>query len=660
MLVPLNGGAYSARSIIASAQRCLNLYPEKNPGDSPVPTTHYLTPGLTQLAQASGLVWRCLYEASNGQIYGVVDQEIFNPIFSGGLWSLGSPLGTLATNLSTPVSMQDNGVVILVVDGSSFGYAIEMSSNSFAQITDPVFSAASKVDYLDTFFILNVVGTNAWYISLSEVNFAMLTGVFGRILTGDITSAGNNSYIDGTYANQSLVGGTGSGATADIIISGGNIVEIILDSGGADYTVGDQLSAALPGTAINTWSATTGSGYTDGNYSSIVLTGGTGSGATADFTVVGGTITSINIDNPGFGFTAGDVLGATLPGGSGFTLTVVTTGGYGFIFTVDTAGGTAFDPLDFATKAGYPDPIVTLIVMHLEIWLIGTQTTEVWYNAGAADFTFQILPGVFIEHGCAAQYSVARQDLSIYWLSKDKQGQCIVLKGNNYAAHRISTYAIENEFSGYPTISDAVGFTYQQLGHTFYVLTFPTANKTWVWDESSELWHERASFNLSVQENLPIDPLLGRIRANCCCVAGNQVLVGDYSNGALWALDVNTAFEGNVNIPLPRVRSFPHLVNDQKRVTYQQFIVDMECGTDSTDSTSISTNPVVSLRWSDDRGKTYGNYVQQSLGDLGEYLTSIQYRRLGVARDRVFELSWSAGPITALNGAWIETEIAGT
>jgi hypothetical protein len=68
----------------------------------------------------------------------------------------------------------------------------------------------------------------------------------------------------------------------------------------------------------------------------------------------------------------------------------------------------------------------------------------------------------------------------------------------------------------------------------------------------------------------------------------------------------------------------------------------------------------VRLRWSDDRGRSWGNAVANTLGKAGEYLTSIQWQRLGYARDRVFELSWSAPVRTALNGAWVDVSRART
>lgn len=51
MRVPLLGGAYQAKSIIANAQRCVNLYPEVNPNQGSSPTTHYPTPGLVKIGE---------------------------------------------------------------------------------------------------------------------------------------------------------------------------------------------------------------------------------------------------------------------------------------------------------------------------------------------------------------------------------------------------------------------------------------------------------------------------------------------------------------------------------------------------------------------------------------------------------------------------------
>ncbi|WP_186184480.1 packaged DNA stabilization protein [Burkholderia gladioli] len=307
-----------------------------------------------------------------------------------------------------------------------------------------------------------------------------------------------------------------------------------------------------------------------------------------------------------------------------------------------------FDSLDIASKSTYSDNLVTLAVMHREVWLFGELTTEVWFNTGASDFTFGRLPGVFIEHGCAAKHSVAKIDLALFWLGKDLQGQAVVFAGRNYEAVRISTHALEQEMSSYAAINDAIGFSYMQNGHAFYMLTFPTANKTWGYDITTEQWHQRAF--------LMPDGTLARHRMNCHSVNAGRNLVGDWQTGAVYALDPN-AYTDNGQ-PIQRIRSFPHLAgSDGNRVLFRQFIADMQVGAGMPDD---SRDPLLSLRWSDDRGATWGNRITASMGRRGEFRTSIQYQRLGYARDRVFELSWSEPVATALNGAWIDVSRART
>ncbi len=302
-----------------------------------------------------------------------------------------------------------------------------------------------------------------------------------------------------------------------------------------------------------------------------------------------------------------------------------------------------FDPLYFANKTGYADNLISIAVTHREIWLLGARTTEVWFDAGSAAFPFQEVPGAFIQHGCRAKYSVATQDNNVFWLAEDNQGQAIIMMGSNYTAQRVSTHAIEHELQSYAEVQDAIGYIYQEEGHVFYVLSFPTADKTWVYDIASNLWHERMWLDSNGLEH--------RHRSNCGAFAYGQFVVGDWENGNLYLMDQNNYTDNGA--PIKRIRSFPHIVNELKRVMYRKFIADMQTGTE-TDPTQPA--PMVSLRWSDDRGASWGNRMEQPLGSGGVLRANVQYRRLGMARDRVFELSWAAPVLTALNGAFADVE----
>lgn len=662
MKIALTGGAYQAKSLISNAQRCVNLYPEIGSSDAPFPTTHYLTPGLTSFGTAPSVgIVRGLYRTTTGVLYAVVGQTLYSVSSSGNF----ATIGTLITTANTPVSMVDNGSVMILVDSSAHGYAIELATNSFSEILnvysgETVFFGATKVDYVDTFFILNRPSTNQWYISLSNVSYQML---IGGIIAGGVIGTSGTGYYPGTtfstYTNVPLTGGTGTGATADITVTLGAVSAVTVKVGGTGYLPADVLSATLGG-QIDTFTLVGGTGYTNGTYLQYPISGGSGTGAVASLTIAGGIITAVSFagvsQSFGIQYQVGDVL--TIPAssiignGSGATVTItaITNQGAGFTFIVDAGvNSSAFNPLDIASKAAYADPLQTLAVMHREIWLIGTLTTEVWYNTGAADFTFGIMPGVYIEHGCIAPYSLAKQDLSLYWLSQDLQGNRIVVTGSAYQAVRISTHAIENTIQGYATVTDAIGYTYQQEGHVFYVLQFPSANATWVYDIATKLWHQRSTTDS--------DGNLNRHLSNCAANAYGFNVVGDYQNtGKLFYFDQNNYTDNE--FPIPRIRSFPHVQNEDKRVVYNSLIADLDVGQMSPADTS--NPPQISLRWSDDRGNSYGNAVMQSMGAGGQYSKSVKWARLGIARDRVFELSWSGNVKTALNGAYIETTAAET
>jgi hypothetical protein len=78
--------------------------------------------------------------------------------------------------------------------------------------------------------------------------------------------------------------------------------------------------------------------------------------------------------------------------------------------------------------------------------LIGALTTEVWIGTGAADFYFQQVQGAYINHGSASQYSIASQDVLVFFIQQDGQGNGLVLQGNGYDVTEISTPRIVKEF----------------------------------------------------------------------------------------------------------------------------------------------------------------------------------------------------------------------
>ena len=232
--------------------------------------------------------------------------------------------------------------------------------------------------------------------------------------------------------------------------------------------------------------------------------------------------------------------------------------------------GTSIDPLDFASAEGAPDGLVSVLVDHREVWLFGTNSVEVWYDSGGADFPLSPVQGAFNEVGCIAPYSVAKLDNGIFWLGADARGRGIVYRANGYTAQRVSTHAVEWQIQQYGNMADAVAYTYQQDGHAFYVLIFPSANTTWVYDVATSLWHERAAF---------INGAFTRHRSNCQMSFSNEIVVGDHELGNIYAFDLDVFSDnGDVQKWLRSWRALPTGTNDLKRSAHHSLQLDAETG----------------------------------------------------------------------------------
>ena len=423
--IPLLSGAYTARGIIANAQRCVNLYPEdtqeptsyftrRGDTNAPTPVTHYQCPGTVLLTQVADSGWRCLYTASNGQLFGVCGNSVYYipPGFTTPQF-----LGTISSPVkgAPPLcSMTDNGIQALLVDGSSSGYAIILTNPS--------------------------AGGNPTMMTLNP---------------------------------------TDNGDTLGYGFVGGGLVDEV------------------------------------------------------DTFVIG-----------------------TIPGTAQFFSSL--------------SNELIFEPLQVAAKAGWPDLLVGLVVAQRQIWLIGTQTTEIWFNAGGATFPFQIQSTTYVEHGCLAPSSIVKVGEDVMWLSVDRRGQVVCIRSvNGNSVKKVSTHAIENEWMTYTDLAGAVAFSYQQEGHTFYRITFPGDDKSWGYDISTDQWFEPLWMDAN--------GLLHRHRAQCGAFAYNTNVVGDWENGNLYQLNLNV-FSDN-GMPMHYIRSMPHLIDNDERIVYPSLIADMQTGT---------------------------------------------------------------------------------
>jgi hypothetical protein len=321
-----------------------------------------------------------------------------------------------------------------------------------------------------------------------------------------------------------------------------------------------------------------------------------------------------------------------------------------------------FNGADFATAEGSPERLRALLASHRALWLWGTRRTEVWVNTGAAPpaSPFARLEGAFLEHGIAAPHSARRLGEAVAWLAADERGQGMVVLAQGFTPLRISTHAVEHALATYPTIADAVAYTYMQEGHLFYVLTFPSGNATWCYDLSTQLWHERASLD-------PTTGTLGRHRSTCYTSAFNTPLVGDYADGRIYQLDLDTYSDDGAALRTEVI--FPPLLehgltktilqgdtSSHQRLLHRRFQLDVEVGV-GLDGSGQGSDPQWMVSWSDDFGHTWKPERTVSGGKVGEYRRRMQLWRLGQARDRRYKVAITDPVKRALLGAFVDVEV---
>ena len=293
----------------------------------------------------------------------------------------------------------------------------------------------------------------------------------------------------------------------------------------------------------------------------------------------------------------------------------------------DLADGATWPALSVAQRNVAADPWVSMVVADRKIHLFGTQTSESWYNNGDPDFPFAYIEGSLIRDGSAGPYSsVALVDNSRIWLTANEEGTGIVKRSSGYQPVRISTEAVEFAIQGYANTSDAIAWAYQDQGHTFYVLNFPTMRATWVYDAKTGMWHERGWWNTSLMR---FDSARGR----CHCFGHGKHLVGDRLTGGVYEQRIDL-YSDIADTPLRRLGQGPHIYSNGDWIYFPEIQLDVQTGI----GTAGVPDPQVMLQWSDDSGRTWSQEHWTSAGAVGQYSREAVWRRLGRSKDRIFRV----------------------
>jgi hypothetical protein len=594
------GAAYEAPSITQDAQECINFYPEIDPtkaqGERGI-VALYPTPGLETVAifpnqeEVRGL--RTL--SGGAQVVAVCGDFVY--VLESDL----TPVIVGQLNTATgQVGIVDNGVNVYIVD-DSYRYTWFISAPSSAIFTGSISSTT-----------LTVTSVQSGTIAIGQAIFGQ--GVAQNTV---ITALGTGSGGVGTYtvSDSQTVASTAINSVASPAIVTGDI-------SGTTLTV----SAVTSGT-LKIGQTIEGSGVTDGT---IITAFGTGSGGAGTYTVSASqTVSSTTIY--ALNWTVLPSTDGAFEGGG----TVDISDNY-FVYNKPQSQLWAAsdllspitDPLSFASKDGSPDDLVAIIVDRREVYLLGEMSSEAWLDVGSVPFPFQRIQGSSTQQGIAAAYSCARVGNSFAYVSKNNRGEATIVQMNGYIPQRISTHAVETTLVG-QDVSDAIAWTYQLEGHETYVVTFPsigTNGLTWAYDITTGLWHKWLYTNNQNEYE--------RHRGNCCAFFNQQVLLGDYENGKLYRLSLSQYTDDGQLIR--RLRRCPHITTDLQRQYFAELQIQFQPGVGLP--VGQGQDPQAMLRWSDNGGFTWSNENWVTIGKQGEYFTRAMWRRLGFARDRIFEV----------------------
>lgn len=331
----------------------------------------------------------------------------------------------------------------------------------------------------------------------------------------------------------------------------------------------------------------------------------------------------------------------------------------------------------------FPDNVVAMRVSHREPIFFGDKRAVAYFDSGGL-FPFSPVPGSDQDHGAASPWAVAALNNTLFVVSQEENGARMAWSAEGYTLKRVSNHAVETQWAKYADASNVVTYGYEDQGHTFFVVYFPTAipsnlvpsvasgagyglktyggptpyggggsnlvGVTWAYDVENGLWHNRGF--------LHVNGLRDAHRSWWHVFAFQRHLVGDWASGNVYEQTID-AFDDFGN-PIERVRRAPYITTENEWMLFRQFELELEAGLGPQPplgsggyggptyggplpyggaGSGPARPPMVSLRWSDDRAHTWSNYHMVRAGFAGEYRTRVIWRRLGRSRGRVFEVS---------------------
>jgi hypothetical protein len=650
------GPSYQSRSPHESMEDLVNLFLERNEsGNGKGDWVLYSTPGLSSWATVGSGPIRALW-AGDGRLF-CVSAAGYYGVFSSGASNL---RGTV-NNDGLPAQIFPNGNQVMIISGGlvyiDTGTALVQPTYTIAQGTVTV-TAGGKVqntwgDQFDPSLLGQtiMIGGSPYivvaYYDAIHIRVASTFPAQGVGFTWNVGAVTGTCVVVANGAVQWFSGTKFDASMVDQAITINGVAWTVLT-----YKDPDNITAGggFPALASNVAFSMVNGGFVNTNGTSVQRTSGdvfsrAYNGQTMKINGVNYVVNQVQSEEL---LTLQTSAGAqsNVPWSGSIVVTAVSGAfldGYFIVATPSTRqinisalnNGLRWDPADMANKEGYPDNIAALMADHEELWILGTETIEVWRNTGNADFPLQRDAGAFIHQGCGARNSVVRLPGGIAWLAGDAKGGPVAVQAAGFQPKRVSTHAVEYRWRQYSQWADAQAFSYEEEGHYFWVISFPAGGETWVYDTTTSTWHRRG-----------YDTSIARHRGMCHAEQWHKHLVGDYQTSTIWSMSSEFTDDGGTAIP--RIRRSPYISTELKRQVHSAF--RLECDYSAAHTVTLSYTNDGGNHWSAERppdGLIIANGQPSRI--LG-----LRWNRLGQFIYRVYQITITGPAKVCVTAADIE------
>lgn len=284
-----------------------------------------------------------------------------------------------------------------------------------------------------------------------------------------------------------------------------------------------------------------------------------------------------------------------------------------------------FDALDFGSAEGDPDRIVTQIVDHDELSIIGAETTEVFRNVGGAGFPLQIISGAFTQKGAHSKYGVVKFDNTYLFIGGgENELTSIWRQASSSQAVKVSDDAIDSEIQKFTAeeIAEAFTMSFSKKGQFFAVFTFNSTripSRTFVYNGTASalagnsVWFE---FQTGLTD--------ASWRVNTILKANGKLYVGDAIDGRIGLLDDSVFTEyGNT---IMRQATFQPFSQNGTTLFAGELEATFESGVGLT--LGQGSDPKVIYEFTDNN-RVWSNEFVRSIGPIGEYGHETVWHRQG-------------------------------